>query len=426
MIQIHLVLLLCFLFTASCAPRKDYNMNPTLAHINIIDQNGTSEVISNPERLKMYDNVNFLSNQPYNQVLRVYHRNTNGDIRACATSYYPNGQVKQSLEILNGRAFGPYQEWHENGRMKVDTFIVGGDPTLDQYAPSSWLFDGPSRAWDEEGNVSGEFTYSKGALDGDVVYYHKNGRIWKKAPFKGGLVDGTEQIFLDDGTLFQETTYSQNKKEGQSVRYWNVDQIASQETYIQDRLIEGKYYDLKGCPVSEVTKGCGNRALFSKTALSELHEYRNGIEEGLVQVFSASGLLLSSHEVQNQLKHGDEIIYYTTPVITGNPQPKVLITWTRGMIQGIVKTWYPNGIIESQREMSNNQKNGILTTWYEDGNLMMIESYEKDKLVRGEYFQTGSRIPISEVIAGNGTVTLYDSIGKYLRKVSYYNGRPIE
>ena len=76
--------------------------------------------------------------------------------------------------------------------------------------------------------------------------------------------------------------------------------------------------------------------------------------------------------------------------------------------------------------MSNNQKNGILTSWYEVGNLMMIESYDKDKLVKGDYFQNGNKIPISEVIAGHGIATLFDPTGKFLRKISYYSGRPLE
>ena len=90
----------------------------------------------------------------------------------------------------------------------------------------------------------------------------------------------------------------------------------------------------------------------------------------------------------------------------------------------IVKTWYPNGSPESQREMANNAKNGVLTAWYRDGNLMMIEEYENDKLVRGDYFKKEERIPVSQVIGGKGTVTIFDADGHFVQKIAYVNGKP--
>ena len=90
----------------------------------------------------------------------------------------------------------------------------------------------------------------------------------------------------------------------------------------------------------------------------------------------------------------------------------------------MVKTWYPDGSMESQREMSGNYKNGLLTAWYIDGNLMLIEEYDRDKLIRGEYFKKGEKIPASQVAGGKGVATLFDSEGNYLRRVNIFNGRP--
>ena len=95
------------------------------------------------------------------------------------------------------------------------------------------------------------------------------------------------------------------------------------------------------------------------------------------------------------------------------------------MIQGIVKTWYDNGIQESSRQMSMNKKNGISTAWFRDGSLMLIEEFQDDALVRGEYHKKGVDHPTSKVVDGNGEATLYDAEGNFLKKIVYISGRPI-
>ena len=108
----------------------------------------------------------------------------------------------------------------------------------------------------------------------------------------------------------------------------------------------------------------------------------------------------------------------------GTLEPKMALTWYQGKLQGPARTWYSDGQLESQRELGDNKKNGLLTAWYQDGSLMLIEEYDQDKLVRGEYFRQGEKIPLTEVIKGKGTATLFDSEGHFIRRVAYVNGIP--
>lgn len=103
---------------------------------------------------------------------------------------------------------------------------------------------------------------------------------------------------------------------------------------------------------------------------------------------------------------------------------RLSLNWYEGKIQGLVKTWYDNGAIESQKEMANNQKNGVLTAWYRDGNIMMIEEYDNNKLVRGDYFRKGDKTPVSQLIQGKGTVTIFDAEGHFVQKIPYAYGKP--
>lgn len=422
----HFLLILIFL--ASCtrnAPTETIIVEkPALSSISIVDRNGMTETISQTDRLKQFEHVNFADPQPYQKVLRVFNRTTQGEIKAQVSSYHPNGQIKQYLEIVNNRAFGNYREWHPDGTLKLEAFIIGGTADLADGVETTWLFDGKSRAWDEEGNLIAEIDYVKGELHGVSKYYHANGNLWKRVPFNKNQIHGNFDIFLDNGSLFQTSSYANGVKQGSTIRYWPQGAIASKETYNQGFLNEGYYYDCAGDQVASIKEGNGFRAVFGKDFICELHEHRNGLEEGQINFFDRNGNLIRQHYVKDGLKHGCETEFLVSP--SGIVKPKLSMNWVEGMIQGLVKTWYPNGVQESQREMSKNMKSGLLTAWYEDGSLMLIEEYELDKLIKGKYFKKGDKIPTSEVQGGSGIATIFDAKGNFIRKITYYNSKPQE
>jgi len=416
----NLFFLPLLLFITSC-----YSLNTTdpgkIAKINILDRNGMSETINSKDRLSFYENTDFLSPQPYQKVMRVYGRQKNGDVYAQITSYHPNGQVKQYLEALNNRAFGNFQEWYPNGLLKVQACIIGGIFDLNNLAEESWVFDHTSRAWDEEGRLIAEINYKKGELEGESRYYHSNGTLWKLSPFSKNLLHGTQYIYEENGTLFQTTDFAHGIKQGTAIRFWGEGRIAYQEIYKQGHLLEGYYFSPQGVLTSSIENGKGDRALFGKSKLLELQAYREGVQAGAVRVFDESEKIIQTYGYKNGEKHGEEIYYFP-----GTSQPKLLLTWQEGELQGPAKTWYENGSLESQREISQNKKNGLLTAWYQNGALMLAEEYDDDRLVKGEYYRMGERAFISKVEKGNGVASLFNSEGNFSRKVYYEDGKPLE
>lgn len=425
----HLLFIFSFfcLFVVGCTSQNYSDNSLILTSINLIDRNGFSETISNQDRLKQYENIDFLRPQPYQKVLRVYNRDQRGDIHAFVTSYHPNGQAKQYLEVVNNRAFGLYREWFSNGNLKLETNVIGGTADLNTAAERSWLFDGCSKAWDECGNLIAEIPYSKGELQGFSVYYHPNGNVWKRVPFNHNQIEGTSEIYLESGELLQTTSYRQGIKDGPSLRYWIDGSLSSEENYCNGMLMQGSYFDSCGQLAAQINEGTGFRAVFSKEAICELQEYHYGVLEGEVKVYDKNSNPMKIYHIKKGLKHGEEIEFQRIRTMAGEHiVPLLSINWYEGKIQGIVKTWYDDGGLQSQREMSNNAKNGLSTAWYKDGSLMMIEEYEKDRLNKGEYYKRGEKIPISQVEAGKGIATLFDSEGHFLRKINYFNGRPQE
>jgi antitoxin component YwqK of YwqJK toxin-antitoxin module len=422
------VISLSLVLTQSCANKVFFleESCEELQSINIIDRNGISETIGKSDRLKQYEHVDFLKHQPYQKVMRVYGRDADGNITAVITSYHPNGQPKQYLEVLNNRAFGVYKEWYSNGPLKIEAYVIGGEADIDMTAQKSWLFEGLCNAWDENGRLEAVIAYTKGDLDGPSLHYHPNGQVWKKIPYCKGKIEGVSEVYLDNGEIFQTIEYYNGNKQGISKRYWCEGKTAMVEQYQDGLLLSGQYYDLQGKLVSQIENGAGFRAIFGKSAVNEIHEYRDGIQEGVVKIFDRNGRLTRSYSVRKKLKNGEEIEYFDKISDKGEPLPRLLITWYDGKIQGIVKTWYENGLQESQREMAANQKNGLLSAWYNDGGLMLLEEYDHNVLVRGEYYRKDDKTPVSEISLGNGVATMFDADGNFLRKITYREGKPVE
>jgi antitoxin component YwqK of YwqJK toxin-antitoxin module len=413
---------LFFLSLSGCKYTSE--IDPTkITSINIIDRNGMTETISSKDKLEGFQNTNFLNPQPYQKVLRLYGKDEKGGVRSCITSYHPNGQIKQYLNALNNRASGVYKEWHSNGNLKIESHIIGGIADLNNQAEESWLFEGVSKAWDEDGKLLAEIFYQKGELEGESKYYHSNGDVWKVIPYSKNLRHGTEKFYLENGELFQISTYQNGLKEGISIRYWTPLSIAYQENYKASKLIESKYFNKEGECISEIHEGNGFRAILGKNQLHQLQEYRDGIPEGAVKIFDGKGFLVRVYSIKNGEKNGEEIGYFSSS--TGCT-PKFLITWKEGQLQGMVKTWFENGTVESQKEMSHNKKNGLFTAWYHNGSLMLVEEYDNDQLIKGEYYRLGEKVPISKIEKGKGVVTLFDAEGAFSKKIHYQDGKPIE
>ena len=75
--------------------------------------------------------------------------------------------------------------------------------------------------------------------------------------------------------------------------------------------------------------------------------------------------------------------------------------------------------------MNNNKKHGLSFAWYKEGDLMLMEEYENDLLVKGSYYKNWEKTAISKVENGKGIATLFDKDGRLIRKIDYEKGIPL-
>ncbi|PCI94350.1 hypothetical protein COB11_03910, partial [Candidatus Aerophobetes bacterium] len=410
------------LFTA-CS-RNAENKNPKMICLQLIDRNGFNETIGSKDRLDLYKNTDFLEPQPYIKVVRIFQRNAKGKVLSAVTSYHENGEIAQYLEVESGRAHGIYKEWHPNGLQKVLAHVIEGLGDVSEDAMASWVFDNECIAFDEKGKMIAKIIYAKGELSKEALYYYPDGTLKKKVPFHKDEIHGEEVLFNEEGEMVGSIHFKKGLKDGVSEYLGSKSCPKFHEEYSEGKLLSGVYYNFDNNVISKVNVGNGLQTLYDEGLLCKQLEFKDGRQAGKVYHYSSNGALHSMYSLKEGEKHGEEWIYY---VISSKPkQKKICFNWYEGKLQGRVKSWYPNGNLESERDVYNNKKNGPSTAWYINGNIMLIEEYENDTLVKGLYMKKSNNAPVSSIENGSGIATLYDKDGYFLKKVHYQKGSPIE
>lgn len=411
------------LFLLTGCAHHTINKSDNLTSIQLLDRNGFSETISLRDRLSVYENTDFLSAQPYQKVVRVYGKVSDGKTFSKITTYHSNGQLWKYLESENGRAHGNYREWYPNGQLKISAVVIEGTADVSEMGQMTWLFDSASNVFDEQGNLIAEILYSKGQLEGTSRYYFSSGELKSEIPYLKNEIHGTLQVFNIGGECLENIPYNNGQRDGLSTIYWSPGKLKAEELYQNGLLTKASYFNLKEEPISKIENGFGKQAVFKDEFLLSLLEYQNGTITGEVQTFNADGCLINLYLVKDGMKMGEEWEYY--PTNDGIRHPKLFLEWDQDSIHGVTKTWYESGVIESQREMNNNKKHGLSFAWYKEGDLMLMEEYEDDVLLKGSYYKNWEKTPISKVENGKGIATLFDREGRLIRKISYEKGLPL-
>lgn len=400
------------------------NPEETLISIQVIDRNGFSETVSAKDRLTRYQKVNFCDPQPYQKVLRVFGKSEEGKSSSTITSYHSNGHISQYLEVVDGRAHGLYREWYPNGHLRMELKVIEGIADVSEAAFASWVFEGENNIWDEQGYLLAKIFYEKGMLHGNSLYYYPNGQIKKHIVYFQNKVEGCIYCYTESGEILETVSYQDNKPHGLAQLRLNNGTLLYEEEWKEGVLLTGTYYQIDGTILSKISEGKGQRACYEEGKLTRLVEYKEGKAEGLITCFDSKGIISHTYEQKEGKKNGEEKIYYPSSSNVPN-QVKVLLNWQEDVLQGTVKTWFSDGMQESQKELYQNKKNGPALAWYKNGSLMLIEEYENDVLISGSYYKKGDKKPVSKIVNKKGTATLYDPDGHFLRKIPYEKGLPV-
>ena len=97
--------------------------------------------------------------------------------------------------------------------------------------------------------------------------------------------------------------------------------------------------------------------------------------------------------------------------------------------EGLVKTYFPNGKIQSEITYVNKIREGAAKFYYDNGNIRQEFSYvngKVDGLVK-EYYESGKLKQTYNIVEGKkeGPVSLFKEDGTYLTDISYIRGKRV-
>ncbi len=401
-----------------------------LHNIHLIDQSDMVQMITDSARLRQWERRDFTISQPYKKVMRTFERDDQGRQLGLITSYHPNGRLMQLLKISDGRAFGDYREYFESGQLRLSAQVAGGTADLTPQAQSDWLFEGVCIAFRADGQRAGQMVYRGGLREGLEEHFWPTGALHRQLPYRAGRLHGEEREFDENGRLRLTVIHTDGERTGSAIGYWPSGLRAFEEVRDQNRLMSATYCNSEGLIVAKIERGSGWRVVFQGETIGEKQRFEEGSQRGIIDYFDTTGSLTRRAHFEQGVLTGVDTEFFplkkkcSDEVAPSDPQPRLQVTWRSGLLQGPVQTWFPNGQLRSYHERMRNQREGVCTHYYPDGQIKLIENYRGDRLDQGQYFGYRETQARSSVFEGKGTVTLFDDCGAVLEQILYGAGLP--
>jgi len=106
-------------------------------------------------------------------------------------SYFPNGQIKQEGQYINGAMNQLWKYYYPNGQMKEAVHF--------------------SNNVEENGQLKAEGTYANENREGVWKVYHPNGVLEEEATYKNDWEEGIIEVFDSTGTKIKAITYKNGR-----------------------------------------------------------------------------------------------------------------------------------------------------------------------------------------------------------------------
>ena len=168
------------------------------------------------------------------------------------TWYYRNGQKEtQYTQDIQGRIYGEYMSYYENGNIKVKTYYKDGlvSGKYCEYYESGKkhfvgnykdnLFEGLQQVYYESGKVESIYYCKEGKLNGLTKEYYENGRLRMTKNWSMGICTGVCKMYYENGRMMATGQLSNNSKVGVWTYYDEYGNVSytnhDQEYYVPRR-----------------------------------------------------------------------------------------------------------------------------------------------------------------------------------------------
>jgi len=134
-------------------------------------------------------------------------------------------KLTRIAKYTNGRLQGIVIQYNENGRVWKNLSYQNG--TL--HGPYKVFFDLKSRIISDRGH------YINGEREGVWTSYYRSSKIWKRSPYKKGQLHGSYVQYYRNGRVWKTLTYSTSKLQGKYTLY--------SDRSIDAQLLSGQYHN---------------------------------------------------------------------------------------------------------------------------------------------------------------------------------------
>lgn len=302
--------------------------------------------------------------------------------------YHANGTLSSVQNYANGVLDGPSIEYYGNGNKKVVATYVNGK------------LNGDYKVYFETGALKYEGVYTNDYAGGAWNYYYEDGHIKEKRNFINDNEDGAHTEYYDNGQISFSATMKKGKIDGDTKSYYKEGQLLSTYAYDNGKVRSYKYYDRSGrqLSASQTSNNLIDIVSYSEDGIRNGHYFMDekGDLTGPDTVFFPSGKIYQLNEYKND------------------------------QFDGLSVSYYLNGKIKSQINMTEGKENGYYTSYYTNGK-MEAEGWIQAGDDEGQwnyYDELGRLTSVSNFVDGDldGFKTDYDPIGKRTLEQKYVNG----
>jgi len=266
-------------------------------------------------------------NENKNEV--VYHYNDKGNLASIGKQKTEPSELK-------------YGDWIT---IKSDGGIEEKGPYVDDKLEGEWFIYWPN------GQVKQHLVFQDNKLNGNILTYYPNGAKDGIFPFANGKKEGLHESFLSSGKLISSSTYQDGKLNGKVSLYY-VNEGYMRESFFDAGKPEGKVTErwLNGVLKSEVTAKDSlyegpARTWYANSNLETEGFYKAGVSTGKYVNYFSNGSKSSEGEYDdNEELTGKRTSYYRNGKIQSEESPYV-----GGSLTGTAVTYYPNGAIRYKR-----------------------------------------------------------------------------
>lgn len=398
-------------------------------------ENGTIKNITpyNNDTLEGYYSSFYTNKQMYQQ--GWYHK---GELSGEWLTYYSDGTLKQRNYYTNGKLYGNTENYAGNGKLVSRFFYFENDLkkkifynpegkaieeinidvdsvtyTLSNKYTNGKLSNSYKMLYDKKhGKFISNYFSGKRYCDGEYFndketgywkWYHENGKLYKEGLYIYGNKDGVWKTYHENGQLNKESTYLAGSQFGVEKTH-NEKGVLTQTREFKSNKVHGEinfYSEEKG-----------------KLQLTRYYNFG---------VLIGYGYLDKTGKAIPMIPVTNETIKIVAYFDNGKPSRQMEIR--NGQFINAYKEYYYSGQIFEDQMYEDDERKGVIKTYFADGSVMTEKTYFLGSLIKTakEYHANGK---LKEEISyanndKNGAHKIYNESGKLIREKTYFDGEVI-